>query len=84
VADLSAALAAMDVTQPGFAVGLSEDYAQRRGADLARTGTMVDTLFRSLLADFLPAQALRAGGLWALKVAPPLRKAAFDVGMGVR
>ena len=84
VADLSAALAATDVTQPGFAVGLSEDYAQRRGADLARTGTMVDTLFRSLLADFLPAQALRAGGLWALKVAPPLRKAAFDVGMGVR
>jgi len=84
VADLSAALAATDVTQPGFAVGLSEDYAQRRGADLSRTGTMVDTLFRSLLADFLPAQALRAGGLWALKVAPPLRKAAFDVGMGVR
>jgi len=84
VADLSAALAATDVTQPGFAVGLSEDYAQRRGADLARTGTMVDTLFRSLLADFLPAQALRAGGLWVLKVAPPLRKAAFDVGMGVR
>ena len=30
--------------------------------DLARTGTVVDALFRSLLAEFLPAQALRAGG----------------------
>jgi 2-octaprenyl-6-methoxyphenol hydroxylase len=43
---------------------------------------MVDTLFRSLLADMLPAQALRAGGLWALKLAPGLRKHAFAVGMG--
>jgi 2-octaprenyl-6-methoxyphenol hydroxylase len=84
VADLAAALAAADLSRARFAVALSEDYARRRATDLARTGTMVDTLFRSLLADFLPAQALRAGGLWALKVAPPLRKAAFDVGMGVR
>lgn len=84
VADLAAALAAADLGKPGFARPLSEDYARRRAADLLRTGTMVDTLFRSLLADFLPAQALRAGGLWALKLVPPLRKAAFDAGMGVR
>ncbi len=46
---------------------------------------MVDTLFRSLLADFLPTQALRAGGLWALKgLARHCRKTAFDLGMGVR
>lgn len=84
VADLAATLAATDVARPGFARALSDDYARRRSGDLLRTGTMVDTLFRSLLADFLPAQALRAGGLWALKLVPPLRKAAFDVGMGVR
>ena len=84
VADLADALAATDTSKPGFARALSEDYARRRAADLARTGTVVDTLFRSLLADFLPAQALRAGGLWALKLVPPLRKAAFGVGMGAR
>jgi len=84
VADLSASLAAVDLAQPGFARAVSDDYAQRRAGDLSRTGTVVDALFRSLLAEFLPAQALRAGGLWALKLMPPLRKAAFDVGMGVR
>ena len=45
---------------------------------------MVDTLFRSLLADMIPAQALRAGGLWALKLAPALRRQAFALGMGNR
>ncbi len=45
---------------------------------------MVDTLFRSLLAEFLPVQAARATGLWTLKLVPSLRKSAFDVGMGVR
>jgi 2-octaprenyl-6-methoxyphenol hydroxylase len=84
VADLAAALAAVDLSAPGFAAAVSADYASRRAADLARTGTMVDTLFRSLLSDFLPAQAARASGLWALKLVPGLRKAAFGVGMGVR
>lgn len=84
VADLSASLAAVDVNAPGFARALSDDYARRRAGDLARTGTVVDALFRSLLAEFLPAQAARATGLWALKLLPPLRKTAFDVGMGVR
>jgi 2-octaprenyl-6-methoxyphenol hydroxylase len=84
VADLAASLAAADLKASGFARALSEDYAQRRAGDLARTGTMVDALFRSLLAEFLPTQVVRAGGLWALKLIPPLRKTAFDVGMGVR
>jgi 2-octaprenyl-6-methoxyphenol hydroxylase len=84
VADLAASLAAADSTSPGFAQALSDDYARRRAGDLARTGSVVDALFRSLLAGFLPTQALRAGGLWALKLAAPLRRAAFDVGMGVR
>nr|WP_295885929.1 FAD-dependent monooxygenase [uncultured Devosia sp.] len=84
VADLAASLAAVDRTAPDWAIAVSRDYAARRAGDLSRTGGMVDTLFRSLLADMLPAQALRAGGLWALKLAPALRKQAFAVGMGSR
>ncbi len=84
VADLAAALAAAHLKSPGWAIRLSDDYATRRSADLARTGGMVDALFRSLLSDLLPAQALRAAGLWALKLVPPLRKQAFGLGMGNR
>lgn len=83
VADLAAALVARG-TGPDWAIRVSEDYSARRGADLARTGRMVDTLFRSLLSDLLPAQAMRATGLWALKLVPPLRKRAFGLGMGTR
>lgn len=84
VADLAASLAAIDRSSSDWANRVSADYVARRASDLARTGGMVDTLFRSLLADMLPAQALRAGGLWALKLAPGLRKQAFAVGMGNR
>ena len=84
VADLSAALAGVDTRSTEWAVKASEDYSRRRSADLSRTGGMVDTLFRSLLTDLLPAQAVRAGGLWALKLSPQLRKQAFAMGMGVR
>ncbi|MDR3472657.1 MAG: FAD-dependent monooxygenase [Devosia sp.] len=65
-------------------VALSQAYARRRSGDLVRTGATVDTLFRSLLADLLPAQAARAGGLWALKLVPALRRQAFAIGMGAR
>lgn len=84
VADLSAALDGVDTSSQGWAVNASEDYSRRRAADLGRTGAMVDTLFRSLLSELLPAQAMRAGGLWALKLSPQLRTQAFSVGMGVR
>ena len=83
VDDLAAALATSD-RLPGWAGRVSADYARRRSGDLARTGGMVDALFRSLLVDFLPTQAARAGGLWALKLAPPLRRQAFALGMGAR
>jgi 2-octaprenyl-6-methoxyphenol hydroxylase len=82
VAALAEALAAVDRGQPGWAEAVSTDYARRRAADLARTGAMVDALFRSLLTDMLPAQLLRAGGLWALTLLPGLRRQAFAVGMG--
>lgn len=84
VADLADVLAGIDRSPADWARSASETYATRREADLRRTGGMVDSLFRSLLSDFLPAQALRAGGLWALKLMPPLRRKAFEVGMGVR
>ena len=84
VADLSAVLAGTNLGASRWAVKASEDYSHRRAADLGRTGVMVDTLFRSLLSELLPAQAMRAGGLWALKLSPQLRKQAFSVGMGVR
>lgn len=84
VADMLAAVQAADRSAADWGVAASSDYAARRSGDLARTGTMVDTLFRSLLADMLPSQALRAGGLWALKLLPPLRRQAFALGMGER
>lgn len=84
VADLATALAATDRTTPHWASQVTRDYVARRAGDLARTGGMVDTLFRSLLAEMIPAQALRAGGLWALKLAPALRRQAFAIGMGNR
>lgn len=84
VADLVAVLAETDRSAPDWALQASKAYAERRAGDLARTGTMVDTLFRSLLAEMLPSQALRAGGLWALKLMPSLRRQAFSIGMGQR
>ena len=68
----------------GWATGVTTAYAARRAADLSRTGGVVNTLFRSLISDLLPAQAARATGLWTLKLLPGLRKRAFDLGMGVR
>jgi len=84
VADLLAALEASDRTRPDWGDAVSRDYAARRAGDLARTGGMVDALFRSLLAEFLPGQALRAGGLWALRSSRALRRQAFSLGMGRR
>jgi len=84
VADLAASLVACDFTPGLWGRRLSEDYSRRRAPDLARTTGIVDALFRSLLADMLPAQALRAGGLWALKSLPVLRHEAFSMGMGNR
>lgn len=84
VAELLTAVKTVDRSSPHWGDLAAADYAQRRAGDLARTGSMVDTLFRSLLADMLPSQALRAGGLWALKLLPPLRRQAFAWGMGER
>jgi 2-octaprenyl-6-methoxyphenol hydroxylase len=84
VADLIASVRAADRSRSDWGIEASQDYARRRAPDLARTGGMVDTLFRSLLAELLPSQIMRAGGIWALKLLPPLRRQAFALGMGVR
>jgi 2-octaprenyl-6-methoxyphenol hydroxylase len=56
---------------------------QRRGDVLTRTGA-VDLLNRSLLADFLPVQAVRAGGLFVLSVFPWLRQQIMRRGLAHR
>lgn len=82
VADLIAVLKDADRAKPDWAHIAAGAYATQRAGDLLRTSSMVDALFRSLLADMLPMQALRAGGLWALRLAPKLRQQAFEIGMG--
>lgn len=84
VDDLVASLQAVDRTQTGWAAKASAHYARARRVDLMRTGAMVDTLYASLILGFLPAQGLRAGGLWALRTLPFLRRRAFAMGMGQR
>ncbi|MCD7061032.1 FAD-dependent monooxygenase [Pelagibacterium xiamenense] len=82
VADLLRALDLANRSAYGWAGATADKYAHMRAADLMRTGTFVDTLFRSLLSDHLPAQALRTVGLWTLKTVPPLRRFAIGFGMG--
>ncbi len=84
VADLDAALQETDRSAPDWNARVSTGYARRRADDLMRTGGGVEALFRSLLHDFLPVQAARAGGLWALKLVPGLRRSAMQAGMGER
>ncbi|VAW22159.1 2-polyprenyl-6-methoxyphenol hydroxylase, partial [hydrothermal vent metagenome] len=84
VAQLVELIDDIDVTNPDWASNLSSEYSSKRQADIIRTNRMVDTLFKTLLSDYLPAQMLRMGGMWALKSIAPLRKRAFEMGMGPR
>ena len=56
-------------------------YLASRGPDIAARTTAVDLLNRSLLDDFLGAQAARGLGLHALANVPPLRRAAMRQGL---
>lgn len=84
IASLAKALDQHRPEDPDWAARVSATYATDRASDVARTSRLVDTLFKSLLSDFLPTQAFRAGGLWALKLNRPLRQRAFNTGMGAR
>src|SRR5690554_226048 len=79
---LSKCLSAANPSAFGWAGIVTRGYAQARQTDLAQTGTFVDSLFRSLLSEWLPAQTLRSTGLWALKTIPALRRGAIRFGMG--
>jgi 2-octaprenyl-6-methoxyphenol hydroxylase len=83
VAALGAALEQQDKGD-GWALAVAGAYAAARKSDLSRTTNFVGALFGSLVSDMIPAQMLRAGGLWALKLVPGLRKKAFSLGMGER
>jgi 2-octaprenyl-6-methoxyphenol hydroxylase len=65
---------------PGGASALGE-YVSRRRLDVAARGTAIDLMNRSVLSPFLPAQALRGGGLFLLSRIGPLRRAAMRAGM---
>ncbi|MEX0860108.1 MAG: FAD-dependent monooxygenase [Cucumibacter sp.] len=69
---------------PDWPQTLSAAYAEARRTDVARTSLMVDMLFRSLIAGFLPADVARSAGLMAMRSIPALRRAAFEMGMGRR
>ena len=58
-----------------------QQYAERRRADIASRTVAVDLLNRSLLTDFLPLQALRGVGLYALDRIGPLRRALMRAGV---
>jgi 2-octaprenyl-6-methoxyphenol hydroxylase len=60
---------------------VTQQYAQHRRADIASRTIAVDLLNRSLLTDFLPLQALRGLGLYALDRIGPLRRALMRAGV---
>jgi 2-octaprenyl-6-methoxyphenol hydroxylase len=74
-AALAEGIAAGDLRRPLDAW----DRGRRRDAGLRTAG--VDAFNRSLLTNFLPAQAARAIGLAALGAVPPLRRAAMRIGL---
>lgn len=63
----------------GNAVLKAYDFA--RHGDIASRATMVDTLNRSLISDFLPLHLIRGAGLHALNVAPWLRHLVMREGL---
>jgi 2-octaprenyl-6-methoxyphenol hydroxylase len=67
---------------PGH-LSLLATYDQARHTDARPRQIAVDLLNRSLLADFLPFDAGRALGLWALSALPPLRREVMRRGLAL-
>lgn len=83
--DIEALDAALKNANPGswnWADPVVGRYARERRGDFNRTGAFVDSLFRSLVSDLLPPQALRSGGLWAMRTLPWLKRRAIGFGLG--
>lgn len=70
-----------DAGGPEHAAKAVSRYNRKRRLDITSRTAGVDLLNRALLSDFLPMQALRAGGLAALSALPPLRTLAMREGM---
>jgi 2-octaprenyl-6-methoxyphenol hydroxylase len=70
-------------SDPGSAAALAAYDAARAGDILSRT-TAVDALNRTLLTDFLPVQALRGLGLYAIDRVPMLKRAIMRQGLAPR
>jgi 2-octaprenyl-6-methoxyphenol hydroxylase len=81
IADLAGA--ALATGQDPGAPALLAAYDKSRHADARPRQIAVDLLNRSLLADFLPFDAARAVGLWALAALPPLRREVMRRGVAL-
>jgi 2-octaprenyl-6-methoxyphenol hydroxylase len=60
---------------------LLDGYDRERRGDVTARTTMVDTLNRSLISDFLPLHLVRGAGLHALKALPWLRRLVMREGL---
>ncbi|WP_375466365.1 FAD-dependent monooxygenase [uncultured Methylobacterium sp.] len=69
-----------DGRDPGTRAALA-GFSRARGRDAALRTAAVDTLNRSLLADFAPVDALRGLGLLAMTAIGPLRRAVMREGV---
>lgn len=56
-------------------------YDRRRRGDVVSRSVAIDVLNRSLLSDLVPAQAVRALGLFALSRVEPLRRRVMSEGV---
>jgi 2-octaprenyl-6-methoxyphenol hydroxylase len=61
--------------------GVLSAYDTERRGDIATRATMVDTLNRSLISDFLPLHLVRGAGLHALNTLPWLRRIVMREGL---
>lgn len=82
------AAALADVVEDALAAGRDPggpqalaDYDGRRKADVASRAMTIDLLNRSVLSPFLPVQAARGAGLYALSKIGALRRLAMNLGM---
>ncbi len=79
--DIKAALELLSTNHAHTPASVGEKYAQMRRADILSRTASVDMLNRSLLSDFLPMQAGRSFGLYALGQVGPLRRLMMREGM---
>ncbi len=61
-----------------------DEYNRLRNSDISSRSRFVNMLNRSVLSGYLPIQALRGAGLFALANSGPLRRMAMKKGIGPR